>query len=273
MKMGRRGSILILMMVLLLAHRAWGVIEVDDSVGKTFDLSKGVWTGTVQSVDASRSLLVIKGADSFKGDPVPQTINFVAGSPAGFVSRVTVGGPIVIFLAKQSAAAALHVADTWLIASVKASASPPVLTAMGLFEKNNKSFPGRTVAMVRLLDEIKAGKSTLLTKTENNLFRAGVKTLTKLDIAKPTFLLAADVNHDGKPDLIVGSAGGITLLLAHGEGYADSTAAWGLGNVKGEAHAAGDVNGDGKIDLLLGNEVYLNDGQKYAPAGAEYRRS
>jgi len=36
---------------------------------------------------------------------------------------------------------------------------------MGIFEKNNKSFPGRTVAMVRLLDEIKAGKPTLLTKS------------------------------------------------------------------------------------------------------------
>ncbi len=269
MKMSGRGSIFALMMLLMLGSRVSGVIEVDDSVAKTFATSKAVWTGTVQSVDAAKSLIVIKGTDSYKGDPVPALMNLVAGSPPDFVSRVSVGTPIVLFLDKHSAGAALHLADTWLLASGIPGSTPPVWKAMGIFEKNNKSFPGRTVAMVRLLDEIKAGKPTLLTKTENNLFRTGLKSRTKLDVSKPTFLLAADINHDGKPDLIVGSAGGIKLLLAKADAWVDATAAWGLANAKGEAHAAGDVNGDGKIDLLLGNEIYLNDGQKFAPAGAK----
>lgn len=264
-----RQSIATVMLLLILTSRARGVIKIDDSVAKYFASSKAVWTGAVQSIDPAKSLVVIKGADSFKGDPAPAIINLVVGVPQDFLSQVSVGAPVVFFLNSHLPGGALHLADTWLLADGIPGATPPVWKVKGVFDASNKSFPGRTVAMVRLLDELKAGRSTLLTATENNVFRTGLKSRAKLDVTKPTFLFAADVNHDGKPDLIVGSAGGVKLFLAKGDAYFDATAAWKLSDAKGEAHAAGDVNGDSKIDLLIGNEIYLNDGQRFAPAGAK----
>ncbi len=267
----RRGTIAALACVLLgFASLARGVIEADDSVAKTFSISRAVWVGEVQSTDAARKLVTVRGTQSFKGDPVPPTLNLVVATPADFVASVVTGSPVVLYISKQSPnAGALHLGDTWFLAGAEPGGTPPVWKTVGVFEKNNKSFPGRTVAMVRLLEEVKAGKPTLLTRAENNVFHDGLKPRTKLDVAKPTFLLAADVNGDGKPDLLVGTADGVKLFLAAGNAYADATQPRGLAGAKGNAHAVGDVNGDGKLDLLIGSEIYVNDGQRFTPAGAK----
>ena len=69
---------------------------------------------------------------------------------------------------------------------------------------------------------------------DNKRLQGGVKELAKLPVAKPTFLVAADVNGDGKPDLLVGGEGGaVKLFLATGNGYEDATAKWGLSDARG----------------------------------------
>jgi len=68
----------------------------------------------------------------------------------------------------------------------------------------------------------------------------------------PVTLTLADLDGDGRPDLIVGDyMKGARVLLNQGKGTFASPVAYG-GDNQVAAVAVGDVNGDGKADLLLG---------------------
>ena len=102
---------------------------------------------------------------------------------------------------------------------------------------------------------------------DNKRLQGGAKELAKLPVAKPAFLLATDVNGDGKPDLLVGAGdGAVKLFLAAGNGYEDATSKWGLAEARGTRAAFGDVNRDGKPDLLVGRTLFMNDGQRFTKA-------
>jgi len=62
-------------------------------------------------------------------------------------------------------------------------------------------------------------------------------------------LSVADVNHDGKPDVVVASANEIEVWMGKGDGTFRAAKSYGAG---AHAIAAGDVNGDGKVDLAWG---------------------
>jgi|HubBroStandDraft_6_1064221.scaffolds.fasta_scaffold00550_30 hypothetical protein len=73
----------------------------------------------------------------------------------------------------------------------------------------------------------------------------------------------ADVNRDGKPDLLVANLcsdnacanhGSVGILLGIGNGSFQSAVAYDSGGYSASAIAVGDVNGDGKLDLIVANE-------------------
>jgi hypothetical protein len=73
----------------------------------------------------------------------------------------------------------------------------------------------------------------------------------------------ADVNGDGKPDLLVancGSGGGscfngtVGVLLGNGDGTFQAAVPYGSGGYNANSLAVADVNGDGKPDLLVTND-------------------
>jgi hypothetical protein len=71
----------------------------------------------------------------------------------------------------------------------------------------------------------------------------------------------ADVNGDGKPDLLVANGcadstcinSSVGVLLGNGDGTFQSAASYGSGGYEAYSVAVVDVNGDGKPDLLVGN--------------------
>ncbi|CAF1509965.1 unnamed protein product, partial [Rotaria magnacalcarata] len=77
----------------------------------------------------------------------------------------------------------------------------------------------------------------------------------------PYSVVAADVNGDGKPDIIVANSGlsnvGVRLNKGNGTFAAQKTYLTGIGPA--EATAA-DVNGDGKRDIIVANYCSNNNG-------------
>jgi hypothetical protein len=65
----------------------------------------------------------------------------------------------------------------------------------------------------------------------------------------------ADLNGDGKPDLVISSSGSsyVGVLLGNGDGTFRSLSGYYAGGSGGAAVAIADVNGDGKPDLVVAN--------------------
>jgi hypothetical protein len=77
----------------------------------------------------------------------------------------------------------------------------------------------------------------------------------------------ADVNGDGKPDLVVANQcadstcatnGTVAVLLGNGDGTFQTAVAYSSGGYGALSVAVADVNGDGKPDLLVGNQCESN---------------
>jgi hypothetical protein len=80
-------------------------------------------------------------------------------------------------------------------------------------------------------------------------------------------ILAADVNGDGKLDLLVGnncadnncSNGSVSVLLGNGDGTFETAVSYGSSGIYPYSLAIGDLNGDGKPDLIAANECADNN--------------
>jgi len=75
--------------------------------------------------------------------------------------------------------------------------------------------------------------------------------------ARATSLTVADVNGDGKPDLVLVNSDSNTvgILLGNGDGTFQPAVTYGSGGSLTASVAVADVNGDGKLDLVVANNV------------------
>jgi hypothetical protein len=82
----------------------------------------------------------------------------------------------------------------------------------------------------------------------------------------------ADLNHDGKPDLLVAAessngAGTVTVFLNKGDGTFPTQMSYSTGGYGGGSVITADVNGDGKIDAVVTNYVFSSTIQSYGSVG------
>ncbi|HXC00962.1 MAG TPA: Ig-like domain repeat protein [Terriglobales bacterium] len=92
--------------------------------------------------------------------------------------------------------------------------------------------------------------------------------------ADATAVVVADVNGDGKPDLVVANCGPsgsdscantpldgvVTVLLGNGDGTFQPAVTYSSGGLSADYVAVADVNGDGKLDILVASyfDTYYN---------------
>jgi PKD repeat protein len=121
-----------------------------------------------------------------------------------------------------------------------------------------------------LADLVTANESgssiTVLLATGNGTFAPGVTISVGVNVG-PKSIAAADLNRDGKIDLVVAQtlASGVAVLLGNGDGTFQAPRNFATGSGP-RAVALGDLNGDGKPDLLVtcdytqALEVYMGNG-------------
>jgi len=257
--------------VLALSAPALAVIKVDLPVSKIYGASKAVLVGTVTAANPDNRVADVKVDEALKGQAPGDKLRIQVAAPPGLFASVAVGQPVVVFAGEDAgkAVAVVHLADTWLLAEGIGAAPATAWRVVQTKPDAAASFPGSTRGLVALIKDLKAGK--VPAKEEYpDAFVGGAAEIAKLPVQKPAWLITADVNGDKKLDLIVGgtSPSRVHLFLAAATGYSDATEAWGLAGVSAAFCAAGDANADGRPDLLLGKTLYLNAGDKFAPAKA-----
>ena len=212
-------------------------------------------------IDGSNAPLGGAGANngSFQGQSytVEQTYPSVQSINRGNPAAATAGGPTVAYTVNFSEpVTGVDPTDFTLSLGGDVTAATPVtVTGSGsAYTVTVSGISGGGTLGLNLVDD-----GTIRDSIDNRLVqangRASFGNQTRFAAGPgPANVAAADVNGDGKPDLITAnySSDNVGVLLGHGDGTFASQSAFAAGPGP-QSVVAADVNGDGKPDLITAN--------------------
>lgn len=265
-----------LMIGLFASPAAQAVIKVELPVSKMVQQARAVVVGKVSEVEVSRGVMDVEVTETTKGSLPKSAQRFRlqiadAEQVKGIIEAVKAGQPVVAFLAAGDRTMVVHLADRWLaaqqVALLGGEPNTPVWRVAQSHE-GSASFPGRTVALADVVREIKAGATGLQDWVSHEVCLGGVFKRDDAGVKGATFMISADLNDDGLPEVVVGNEKEAQLLVARGKTYHDETEKWKLGGARGAKAASADINGDGVVDLIIGSQIWMRSGDTFI-AGAK----
>ncbi len=234
-----------------LACSALAVIALKAPMSKINASAKMVLIARITAVNPDNRVVEARVTDLAKGESPGPTVRVQIQEPAELLQHVKAGQDLVIFANARrgsSALAAVHVADTWLLA--EQLPNTPAAWRTSKEHDLRQTYPGRTAGLARLVRAMKEGKPGILDEADEPVFAEGAREIARIDVKAPTLFASADINGDKRPDLVVGSAEGVTLLLGKDGGFQPTAEGWPVKVPSGSISAFGDLNGDGRADLL-----------------------
>ena len=247
--------------LVLAAPNGWAMIRVDVPVTQIYDVAKLVLIGKTVRVDPQEKVVEVEIVKVSKGNFAGGRIQIQLAGVGDYFQQVEMNQPVVIFNGVRGAL--VHLADNFLTAEPLDGSEPPT-SKVNKVNPIQWSFPGRTVALVRLVDEIAPGHPTLLNLIEHVVWGGGINQWGRV-LPNADYVVACDLNGDGKAEVLIGNRKSTQLLINTGHGFKKETRRWGLQNAHGKWAAFGDVNGDNRPDLLIGTRLWLNKGDHFAP--------
>ncbi len=243
----------------LCAANCWAVIRVDDSVTRTYDLAKVVLVGKTVRVDPEEKIVEVEIVKVSKGGFAGGKVELQFAGASDYLDRIAVNQPVVIFSGLRGAL--VHVGDNFLSAE-PLTGDDALKLKVTKVDPIQWSFPGRTVALAHLVDEIASGHPTQLNLIEHVVWNGGVKEWGKV-LSNADYIVASDLNGDGKAEVLIGNGKTTQLLINTGTRFNDETVKWGLRKARGKWAAFGDVNGSKRPDILIGTRLWLNKGDHF----------
>lgn len=244
----------------LCAPNGLAVIRIDTPVTHVYDLAEFVLIGRVERIDGNEKVVEAEIVKVSKGNFAGDKVQIQMAGASDYLDQVAVNQPVVIFNGLKSAF--VHLADNFLTAEPLREDDALKLKVIKV-DPIQSSFPGRTVALVRLVDEIASGHPTLLNLVEHVVWNGGLKKWGKV-LPNADYVVASDLNGDGKADVLIGNAKSTQLLINTGTRFKDETVKWGLRKARGKWAAFGDVSGNKRPDILIGTRLWLNKGDHFA---------
>jgi hypothetical protein len=223
-----------------------------DSVGVLLGNGDGTFqTAVTYDSGTSDPMGVVIADVNGDGKPDLLVVNFCGTSCANGSVAVLLGNGDGTFKAPVSYSSGGYASESIAVADVNGDGKPDVVVTNWCFENVCTS----------------QGTVAVLLGNGDGTFKAAATHVTGGAYAYSVAI--ADVNHDGKLDLVVANGcqttgicntgGNAGVLLGNGDGTFQPAVTYGSGGYSAYVVSVADVNDDGKLDLLVGNLCSGND--------------
>lgn len=238
---------------------AAAVIRVDIRISAIYDVAKVVLIGKTIRLDNSTKTAEVETSEVVKGDFHNRKLRLQFATLPDRLRDFRVNEPVVIFIGAR--VTSIHAGDYFWTADPVLRSEPPTWRVTKKHPIGTR-FPGRTVALIDVVHQLKTGHATLMNEMEHKVWRGGIRNWGSV-MPKASYIVATDLTGDGKAELLLGNADRVQLLVNAGHRFVDRTKDWGLADAKGNWAAFADLNANNRIDVLIGKQIWINQGDHF----------